>query len=140
MHTPPEAVEPAGVQPEPVVIAPVVVIGSVTLTVVPLSVIEDCCVIVVAVVPFGMTLLACPDTVPDPPPPPPERAEAVDWMMLTVVVPPTSVDIRIRTLVYPAVLACHVPVLDVEVAAVVELLGVAFKATQVVPPSPDASN
>ena len=79
-------------------------------------------------------------TVPLPPPPPPALAEAVDSIMLTVVVPLTREDIRIRRWVYPAVFTCHVPVLVVEVAAVVLLLGVAFSATQVVPPSPEASN
>jgi hypothetical protein len=61
-------------------------------------------------------------------------------MMETVEVPPASVDMRMRTLVYPATLACHVPVEVVELAAVVLFEGVAFKATQVVAPSPDASN
>ena len=60
--------------------------------------------------------------------------------MLTVVVPPASVDMRMRTFVYPAVFVCHVPVLLVEVAAVALLLGVAFKATQLAPPSPEPSN
>ena len=98
-------------------------------------------VTVVAVAAIG----TCPAVMPEspllpPPPPPPARAEAMDCMMLTVVVPPTRVDILIRTSVYPATLACHVPVLVVEVAAVVELLGVAFRATQLLALSPDASN
>src|SRR6267154_2593119 len=36
---------------------------------------------------------------PPPPPPPPARAEAMDWTMDTVVVPPAKVDMRMYTLV-----------------------------------------
>lgn len=142
MHTPPEAVDPAGVHPLPVLTLPVVVIGSVAATVVPLSVILES-IIEFAPFDFGNLLVVSAVEVvfPEPPPPPPPaRAEAMDWIMLTVVVPPDSEDILIRSVVYPAMLVCHVPVLVVEVAAVVELLGVAFSATHVVPPSPDASN
>jgi hypothetical protein len=97
---------------------------------------------IAGVVPPEETIGALPVTlvtVP-PPPPPPARAEAKEEMMETVDVPPESVDMRMRTLVYPATLDCHVPVLVVDVAAVELLEGVAFSATQVVPPSPDASN
>jgi hypothetical protein len=77
---------------------------------------------------------------PPTPPLPPARAEAVEPIMLTVVDPPTKVDIRIRTLVYPATFACQVPVLVADVTAVVLLLGVTLSATQEVPPSPLDSN
>ena len=78
--------------------------------------------------------------VPDPPPPPPARAEAVEVESVTVEVPPASVDIRMRTAVYPATFGCHVPVEVVDVAAVVLFDGVALSATQVVPPLAVASN
>jgi hypothetical protein len=47
---------------------------------------------------------------------------------------------RMRTDVYPATFACHVPVDVVELAAVVLFDGVTFNATQVVPPLAVASN
>lgn len=80
------------------------------------------------------------DVTPAPPPPPPDRAEAREVIIETVVVPLTRLDMRMRTAVYPATFACHVPVDVVEAAAVVLFDGVALSATQVVPPSPVASN
>ena len=94
-------------------------------------------------VPFSYAtppLVLHPVTAPPPPPPPPARAEAVEVLSVTVVVPLTRLDMRTRTEVYPATFACHVPVEVVELAAVALFDGVAFKATQVAPPFAVASN
>lgn len=100
----------------------------------------DCWVMVVAVVPKGITPLACPDTVPDPLPPPPARAEAVDKLMEATTVPLVNAETRMRMPVNPETFACQVPTPVADVTVVVELLGVTLNATQVVPPSPVASN
>lgn len=97
--------------------------------------------VVVIVPPVMGEVVAIEVTVPLPPPPPPLLlADAAEDVIVAKAVPVTVAEARIRIPVNPAVFTCQVPLLVVEVTAVVELSGNTLRDDHVVPPSPVASN